>query len=342
MTDTETITVEAEVIEAEPTEIEVVYTPAVITDNLAKLDAYVDRQLEIYIGAEIDPQDYEQVKGARNAMAALNDLKKPIENERKRIKREYETPLKAFEANVKGITAKIDDARNAIKEQVDEADRLFKDGRRAFLEEEYMGCAGAIADVIKFDAILDPRWLNRSTPESKAVSQLYEKTEQALQSYQALQKQQLNHPDEVVKKFADTMDLTAALQYEEELNERDREMEEFKAAQAAAEAVKAGRAAQIIEQVDHEATAHAVGNMVFVADAPQQPETAQPDPEPMEAQDAPPQSATATNPEVHRWLVRIDCEFTGTKERAHKVADGLKALGITGSSIKCIGVIANG
>lgn len=320
MTDTETIAAEAEVIEAGPAEIEVAYTPAVITDNLAKLNAYVDRQLEIYIGTKINPQDYEQVKGARNAMAALNDLKKPIENERKRIKREYEAPLKAFEAGVRRITAKIDDARSAIKEQVDEADRLFKDGRYALLEEEYMGCAGAIADVIKFDAVLDPRWLNRSTPESKAVNQLYEKTEQALRSYQALQKQQLNHPDEVVKRFADTMDLTAALQYEEELNQSDREMEEFKAAQAAAEAARAERAAQATEQEGPGASANA-GGVAFTAGAPQ--------------------SAAAANPDVFRWLVRIDCEFAGTRGRAQEVADGLRALGITGSSIKCIGVVAD-
>ena len=275
-------------------------------------------------------------------MAALNDLKKPIEDERKRIKREYEAPLKAFEAEVKGITTKIDDARNAIKEQVDEADRLFKDGRYAFLQEEYMGCAGAIADIIKFDAILDPKWLNRSTQESKAVNQLYEKTEQALQAYQALQKQQLNHPDEVVKKFADTMDLTAALQYEEELNQRDREMEEFKAAQAAAEAIKAERAAEAIEQADPNVSANAVGGTVFVADAPQQAETLSREPEPINEQNNPPDSATAANPDVYRYLVRIDYEFEGTHDQAQAIANGLKALGITGSKIECIGVVANG
>ena len=59
MTEEGTIEVTAEVIE--PTDaLEVTYTPAVFSDNLAALDAYVDQQIEPYIGAQLDPNDYER------------------------------------------------------------------------------------------------------------------------------------------------------------------------------------------------------------------------------------------------------------------------------------------
>ena len=58
------IKVTAEVIEPSNA-LEVVYTPAVFTDNLAALEAYVDQQIAPYIGAQIDPGNYEQVKEAR-------------------------------------------------------------------------------------------------------------------------------------------------------------------------------------------------------------------------------------------------------------------------------------
>lgn len=301
MTEEGTIEVTAEVIE--PTDaLEVTYTPAVFSDNLAALDAYVDQQIEPYIGAQLDPNDYETIKMGRTCMADLNKLKAPIEAERKRVKKIYEAPLKEFEGRVKAITAKIDGARAALKVQVDEADERFREMRRALLVEEYEGCAGPIADVIPFAAILEDAWLNRSTPETKAVNELYEKVEKALKGYKTLQTKELNHKDEVVKHYAHTLDLIAALELEDRLNERDREMAEFKAAQEAARLVAEER------------------------NAPE------PEPEPE------PQAAPAA-PERFSWALSM--EFEGTKEFATSVAHALKGLGLTGASIVCTGVIGH-
>lgn len=230
----------AEVIEPSG-ELEVTYTPAVFADNLAALDAYVQRQIEPYVGARIDPNDGEQVKEARKCMANLNKLKEPIEAERKRIKRAYEAPLKEFEGKVRGITSKIDDARASLKAQVDEADARFREARRELLAEEYRGCAGPIADVIPFSAVLEDSWLNRSTAEARAVSALCDKAAAAVRGYEAIAAQDIPHKDEVVMRYAQTLDLAGALAHGQELAERDRKMAEFKAAQEAAAAVKAER-----------------------------------------------------------------------------------------------------
>ena len=295
----EVIEATAEVIEPSNA-LEVTYTPAVLADNLEALNAFVEQQIAPYVGAEIDPNDYEQVKMARKCMADLNKLKDPIDKERKRVKREYEAPLKEFEGRVKAITAKIDGARAALKAQVDKADERFREMRRALLVEEYEGCAGPIADVIPFAAILEDAWLNRSTPETKAVNGLYEKTEKALKGYKTLQTKELAHKDEVVKHYAHTLDLIAALELEDRLNERDREMAEFKAAQEAARLVAEERKAP------------------------------EPEPEPE------PQAAPAV-PERFSWALSM--EFEGTKEFATSVAHTLKGLGLTGASIVCTGVI---
>lgn len=314
---TDTIEATAEVIE--PTgELAVTYTPAVFDDNLAALDAYVEQQIAPYVGAQIDPADEKQVKEARGCMAALNKLKAPIEDERKRVKRAYEAPLKEFEGRVKAITSKIDKARSDLKCKVDEADERFRQMRRDLLAEEYEGCAGPIADVIPFSAVLDDAWLNRSTPEGKAVNALYEKVEAALKGYKALQAKELAHKDEVVKKYAETLDLVAALELEDELAERDRQMAEFKAKQEAAEAVKREameRTARRIEQEDPSAHAVVAGDAIIVADRPKE----QP---------------------KHRWSLSM--EFSGTEAYAREVASTLKGIGITGATIKCLGVVGNG
>lgn len=299
----EVIEVTAEVIEPEKA-LEAVLKPAEITDNLAALDAYVDRQIAPYQGAQIDPNDYEQVKEGRRCMADLNKLKAPIETERKRIKRIYEAPLKEWEARVKSITEKIDSARTEIKAQVDEADAAFKEMRRAMLEEEYEGCAGVICDVIPFTAILEDSWLNRSTMENKAINELYEKVENAVKGWKTLQTKELNHKDEVVKHYAETLNLIEALELEDKLNEKDREMAVFKEAQEAAKRVAEQRQA------------------------------------PVPVQEPEPAQAPATQA-AERFTWGLSMEFTGTKEFAQQVAATLKGMGITGASIVCKGVVGN-
>lgn len=304
----EAIEVTAEVIE--PTDkLQVTYTPAVFNDNLAALDAYVDQQIAPYVGVQIDPKDYDQIKEARKCMADLNKLKDPIETERKRIKREYEGPLKAFEGRVKGITSKIDSTREKIKDQVDQAVEAFKERRKDILREEYERCAGVIADVIPFDALLDPEWLNHSTNEVKAKNQLADKMESALKGYNTLQAKTLNHKDQVVKHYAETLDLIAALELEDKLNEEDRKMAEFKAAQEAARMTAAER---------------------------REPE---PEPEPIKEPVQPAQQATTATEPVFKWALNM--EFTGTREFATQVASTLKGMGLSGASIVCKEAISN-
>lgn len=225
--------------------LEITYTPAVLSDNLDAIQAEVEKMVAPYLNVVVDPNDYETIKEARACMADLNKMKAPIKGEFKRIKDAYTAPLNALKSRVDGIEEVIEDARNNIKRQVDEADAAFKASRRATLEEEYEGCAGAIADVIPFTAILEDKWLNRSTNEAKALNEVADKTAKALHDYETLRKQKLDHPDEVVKKFAETLDFGKALEYENELRAKDEEMKAFKEAQKAAEAVKEERIAPI-------------------------------------------------------------------------------------------------
>lgn len=230
--------VKAEIID---TAIEVTCTPPVLSDNLDALSAWVDAQIDPYVGEVIDPEDGRQVKEGRRCMADLNKLKAPIEAERKRVKREYEAPLKAFEARVKDVTAKIDGARAAIKAQVDAADEAFRANRLEALRQEYADTVGVLADVIPFAAMAEDRWLTRSVTYPKAASEMADKAAKALEGYETLQKKELAHKDEVVKRYADTLDMVAALKLEDELCERDRQMAEFREAQEAARAVKEER-----------------------------------------------------------------------------------------------------
>jgi hypothetical protein len=316
----ETIEVTAEVIEDKAItpakDIKVEYIPSLIEDNIEAVAAYVDEQLAPFIGAQLDPNNADQVKEARSFMADLNKLKKPIEDERKRIKREYEKPLKDFEARVKGITGKIDAARDNLKKQVDEADMAFRENRRAVLVEEYECCAGVLAEVITADAMIEDSWLNRSTTEVKAVNQLTAKTVKALQGYETLIKKELSHRTEVVQLYCQTLDMVQALQLEDELVEKDRQRQEFEERQRQVAAFAAERREQAAE-IEEEAFA----------------------PEPEPTAPAEPEQKPQEKPKFEVFTWSLEMRFTGTKAYAQGVADMLKSNGIKGATIKCEGVV---
>lgn len=196
--------------------------------------------------------------------------------------------------------------------QVENADAEFKERRKAHLAEEYEGVAGLLAGVIPFEAICEPEWLRRSKAESAAEAALQDKAQTALKGYETLMKKQFVHADEVMKRYAETLDVIAALKLEDELNEKDRRMAEFKAAQAKVEAVR----------------------------------NPEPEPQPQPEPEPEPEPAPQTEPEttdagpVLRWSLSM--EFTGTRGYARVIADTLNRLGITGSTIKALEVVENG
>lgn len=304
-----------EIIEAEiiPTDtIEVSYTPAVIDSNLDALEARVDEIIAPYIGAKFDTTDADQVKLARGIMADLNKDKNAIDARRKEIKKLYSEPLKAFEARVNQITFKINEAREAIKAQVDEADKAFRDYRYSVLLTEYEGCVGDVINVIPFEAVLDTKWLGRSIGEKKACELLQEKAINALNGFKTLQEQELHHKEEVMHRYAQTLDLMGALEFEVQLNARDAELAKFQEAQEA----------------------------VGLAQAPEPTENTQEAKTSPTAPPKPPQTMPQGQPQtVHVFKWSLAMEFTGTRAMAQAVATELKGLGITGATIKCLGEI---
>lgn len=228
---TEAIEVEAKVLEPS-TDIEVKYTEAKLAADFSSLEKYVDEKLKLYEGMVIDPENEDQVKAARGVCADMNNLAKPIDERRKEIKREYEKPLKAFEAEVKTITSKIASAREKISKQVDAADALYKQNKRAGLEEYYVGVAGEdLGKLIQYEKLHDDKWLNRSVTTKKAEDALFEKVQRIISDLNTLKSTPLDYMDEAKEKYYETVDLQASLRENQRLIELAKERASRKAAE---------------------------------------------------------------------------------------------------------------
>lgn len=344
------IEVTAEVI-GEETAITPSFTPAVIDAKgyLADRAAKVAAHMEPYEGmTEEGLRDLDK-REVYNLRADVNKVIKAMRSEVSTIKKEHMKPFDAFKAQADAVIAQAEEAHKLLDGVYRRKEKQEREDRTAQLREEYEGCVGALAEVIPFEAVLDDKWLNDTNwKNGKAVSELYDKAAKANEGYQTLQKKELRHKTEVVRLYCESLDLMKALQLEDELNEEDRQREDFERRQRELEELKAQRQAaafaaemqeqraeteaeafaDAIEAADPAVTATTAAGTVFVADKP------------AEEPEQPAAAATAPSPQVFTWHLSTD--FTATRERAREVAAALKSLGITGTTIKCTGEVRNG
>ena len=120
----------------------------------------------------------ETIKQAKADRAELNNLVKKIEDGRKRVKSMVNEPYAIFEAELKEITQVIKDACEPIDRQVKEYEIAQKERKQKVLEQHFTDSVGNLADMITFDKVFDPRYLNATYSIEKAKTEITEKLEE--------------------------------------------------------------------------------------------------------------------------------------------------------------------
>lgn len=138
-----------------------------LEDKLARLKKNVDEKLADYRDVKriVDGEDF---KAAKKYRAAVNDVKKPIEAQRKAAKKKYSDLLKTFDKTIGEITAPIDRLSDAYKAEIDRYDGECRARRLTALKGHYYDLAGEMGPLVPYERIADDRWLNASFGEVKA------------------------------------------------------------------------------------------------------------------------------------------------------------------------------
>lgn len=172
------------------------------------------------------------IKEAKTDRATLNKFKDAIENRRKEIKKIYMEPYTRFESQIKEIVAMIDKPILAIDTQVKTFEQMKKDEKLDGIKQVYADRVGSLADLVPFDRIYNPRWLNATYKGSdieKEIIDLFARIDNDLRVIADLQSEyDLQIKDAYLKNF----DLTAALQEKTRLEEQSAKMAEYKRIQA--------------------------------------------------------------------------------------------------------------
>lgn len=148
------------------------YTPTEIKiNNKELLKDQVKKYADKYKGWSVITA--ESIDGDKLVRADLNRMKKGFDDKRKKIKGEYNKPLKEFESQIKDMTSVIDE----VLEPLDEGIKKVEDNQRQERKESVLDMIAEIASKYNIDSSdvpFDPKWTNKSITKKKLTDQITE------------------------------------------------------------------------------------------------------------------------------------------------------------------------
>lgn len=191
--------------------------PREIGFNFEELKDALAQRLEHYNNLVVTE---DAIKEAKDDRASLRKLRDAIDTRRKEVKKQCEQPYKAFEAKVKELTALIDKPVAAIDGQI----RAFEDSQREAKRKEVEAAYAEIVpenlrDIIPLSRIMDQRWLNKTTTMKSIREALEDKTKRVNVDIALLDGVDPEFMAAVRSIYIETLDITAALKYQDKLIE---------------------------------------------------------------------------------------------------------------------------
>ena len=142
--------------------------PGSLQSNLMALSEQCEAMAAEYAGIR-EIRDYDEYRQAKRDRAALNRAVKQVEDERKRVKREYLKPLDAFESMVKSTIEPLTDVQEKqaklVKDYEDAARAAKRERLETYWEQTYPVlalCTGEASEpLVPFKRVFDPDWTRR-------------------------------------------------------------------------------------------------------------------------------------------------------------------------------------
>lgn len=193
--------------------------PAPITFNYEELRAELLSKVSVY---ETMVYTEDQVKEAKADRAALNRLKKALNDERIRQEKDYMQPFNTFKAQVGELVKIIDKSVSVVDKQVKEFEEQQKQDKLLKIKEYFDGAFvydEAVNKNIPFEKILDSKWLNASVSMKSIQGAIDGKLEQMAKDL-AVIADLPSYAFEARECYMDTLDLAKAVSEAHRLQEQ--------------------------------------------------------------------------------------------------------------------------
>lgn len=223
------------------------------------------------------------IASMKSNCASLRSGKKTIEEERKRIKKEYLKPLDEFEAKVKPITVEIDKAIDMYKSKLDEYEAIRCETKRKEITEWWNAHRNPMMKP-DISLVWDDRYLNKTGIGESWQKDLQSKIEKidADLSVIGSMNSNMDQLNFVSARYSEHLDLSRAISEWNEHIEALRRTEELRA-RAEAERQAREKARLEAQEREKQKVEEVTAEPVNVAQEPEnvanQPEYAKPEPE---------------------------------------------------------------
>lgn len=222
--------------------------PKTIEFNFVEIKKELAGNLEKYQNMVVTE---DAIKDAKADRAKLNKLKEAIEKKRKEIKAECLAPYNAFEKQVKEIVSMIEAPMLAIDGQIKEFEAARKAEKMEEIGAYYKANAADIIDLVPFERIFDPKWLN-ATASMKSIEEEIDKTVTRISGdITIIKSMALECESAVLSRYIATLDMSEAMAEKTRFEDEQKRIEEFTERQKARQAAQA--ASQKLEEVKKEA-----------------------------------------------------------------------------------------
>lgn len=256
--------------------------PGSVDENINQVHAQVKQWLASF-PTDLSNCTESDIASMKSNCASLRSGKKTIEEERKRIKKEYLKPLDEFEAKVKPITVEIDKAIDMYKSKLDEYEVIRCDKKRNEITEWWNAHRNPMMKP-DISLVWDERYLNKTGIGQTWQEDLQSKIEKidADLSVIGSMNSNMDQLNFVSARYSEHLDLSRAISEWNEHVEALRRTEELR---ARAEADRQARdkahleAQEIEKQKVEEVTSEPVNVAQETANVANQPEYAEPEPE---------------------------------------------------------------
>lgn len=142
--------------------------------NEAEVQQNLTEMLAAYTGRVYTP---DTIKDAKADRAAVNKLDKQLSDAARSAKAFYMKPLEEFLQSAKQMQVQCKAVSGAIDQQVKAVEEAERQDKADALRAVYADCIGELRELIPFDRLLVPQWLNKTYDLAKAGRELRKSVE---------------------------------------------------------------------------------------------------------------------------------------------------------------------
>ena len=142
--------------------------------NETEVQQNLTEMLAAYTGRVYTP---DTIKDAKADRAAVNKLDKQLSDAARSAKAFYMKPLEDFLQSAKQMQGQCKAVSGAIDQQVKAVEEAERQDKQDALRAVYADCIGELRELIPFDRLLVPQWLNKTYDLAKASRELRKSVE---------------------------------------------------------------------------------------------------------------------------------------------------------------------